>query len=88
MPTSYTPPDSATTVQGSFGSLEDEILRDGPEGGDPLSRARTVQDDGDENESNEKYNRRKSIKPLERKPTYIREFWLFRMRAADDDEMK
>ena len=85
---SETPPDSATTaVDTNQGS---KIFADEADNIDPLAKAKTQPDDGedkDESESDDQYNKENAIRPLqlEKTPTYVREFWKFRLRAADDD---
>ncbi|MCJ1286289.1 Potassium channel [Xylographa opegraphella] len=87
---SGTPPDSATTARESLRRTFESDKDDNVEG---LSKAPILQDkierdsqnndmtghvdDGEDDEA--------SI-PLERSHTYVREFWKFHMRGADDDE--
>ena len=76
---SGTPPGSATTAKdsvngtGPFDGEKDTI--------DTLEQTPTLQDDRDGGADGED-----ASKPLERTHTYVKEFWKFHMRAADDDD--
>lgn len=80
-------PDSASTVQGSM--QDNKVGNDGggeKEDGAPLAILATQQDEPDgEDRSIEGGRARKQV---ERKPTYVKEFWKFHLRGTDDDEQK
>ncbi|MCJ1390174.1 Potassium channel [Xylographa bjoerkii] len=86
---SETPPDSATTVRDSSRRAFDTASNDRI---DPLDQSPTLQDKLER--SSEKHDKIDDDAdddddppaPLERSHTYVREFWKFHMRAADDDE--
>ena len=88
---SETPPSSATTaVDANQGS---KIFADEADNIDPLARTDTQREDGedkDESESDDQFNKENGIRPLEleKTPTYVKEFWKFRMRGADDNDQQ
>ena len=87
---SETPPDSATTARESLrrtfdGAKDDNVAA--------LGKTSTLQDKRERDyENNDKMGQGDDEDddeppiPLERSHTYVREFWKFHMRAADDDE--
>jgi len=84
MASSDTRPDSASTAQGSVHdhkALNDD--KGDKEDGHPLEIFPTQQEEPDVD--NQMFKRESASK---RKPTYVKEFWKFHMRAADDDEQK
>ena len=86
---SETPPNSATTaVDANQGS---KIFADEDDNIDSLARAETQPDEEEDKAdsgSNDQFNKENGIRPLQpvKPATYVKEFWKFRMRAADDDE--
>ncbi|MCJ1422026.1 Potassium channel [Xylographa parallela] len=87
MDDSQTPPDSATTARDSVRRTFDNAKDENPE---RLGQSSTLQDKLErDNQKNDRFDdgdHDEPSVPLERSPTYVREFWKFHMRAADDDE--
>ena len=87
MDDSQTPPDSATTARDSIRRTFDNAKDENPE---RLGQSSTLQDKLErDNQKNDRFDdgdHDEPSVPLERSPTYVREFWKFHMRAADDDE--
>jgi len=80
-------PDSASTVQGSI--QDNKAVNDDKgdqEDGAPVAILATQQDEPDRDDNS--FKRVSARKRVERKPTYVKEFWKFHMRGTDDDEQK
>ena len=84
-----TPPDSATTARDSFrrtfDMVRDDTIAPLDQSPAPQDKLEGSNEKDDINEENNDDNDDDGP-PLERSHTYVREFWKFRMRAADDDE--
>ena len=87
MASSESRPDSASTAQDSI--RDHKALNDDKgdkEDGNPLGIITTQQEESDVD--NQMSKRDSASKQVNRKPTYVKEFWKFHMRSADDDEQK